>query len=376
MKIFCSNSKGMLDSFSSEFEQSYLETLYRRHRTKMMNANNVYQELIQDKEHVHMNATKWTTLTDFVQYLGKTGKCIVEETERGWYVTYIERDPTILAQKENYQRRVDAEKREEEKLAKRMELQRVEAAKLMDRAGVGLHVEASNMNRSESDKPIALKMVAPPVKKAKKNKSLVFGGDSGDESDEDNKANCEPDTKLSAHASDKKQSSNTTSILPELERKKRKSVLTENNHSKNERSEHPKRKRQQENDDLEDIRKENWIRKDILVRIISKKIANGKYYKRKAIINKVYKKFTAEVEILDSGPDDRDGGDTVEIDQSNLETVVPKEGKQVKILNGRGRGILATLLSADHDKCQGKLELIDDGTIVKKVDFDDFSKAV
>ena len=90
MKIFCSNSSGMLDSFSSEFEKNFLETLYRRHRTKKMNANNVYQELIQDKDHVHMNSTKWTTLTDFVQYLGKSGKCVVEETERGWYITYIE----------------------------------------------------------------------------------------------------------------------------------------------------------------------------------------------------------------------------------------------------------------------------------------------
>jgi DNA/RNA-binding protein KIN17 len=90
MKLFCSNSSGMLDSFSSDFEIGFLETLYRRHRTKKMNANNIYQELIQDKHHIHMNSTKWTTLTDFVQYLGKSGKCVVDETERGWYVTYIE----------------------------------------------------------------------------------------------------------------------------------------------------------------------------------------------------------------------------------------------------------------------------------------------
>ena len=32
----------------------------------------------------HMNSTKWQTLTDFVQYLGKTGKCVVAETDRGF----------------------------------------------------------------------------------------------------------------------------------------------------------------------------------------------------------------------------------------------------------------------------------------------------
>ena len=51
----------------------------------------VYQEYISDRDHIHMNATQWETLTDFVKYLGKEGVCTVDETEKGWYVTYIER---------------------------------------------------------------------------------------------------------------------------------------------------------------------------------------------------------------------------------------------------------------------------------------------
>lgn len=379
MKIFCGNASSMLDSFSAEFEKNYLDTLYRRHRTKKMNANNIYQELIQDKDHVHMNATKWTTLSDFVQYLGKSGKCVVEETERGWYVTYIERDPEILAQQENYQRRVESEKREEEKLAKRMEKQRIEAAKLMDRAGVGLEVRESKIDRSEGDKPIALAISNAQSKKSKKKKKgLVFGGDDDEEEEEIHEAASE---------------TNDVNVVKDpvvpLQKKERNSTENstkqeENNASKKKRSENeidskpPPSKKQKVDyeNELDDVRKKNWIRKDILVRIISKKVSKGKYYKRKAIINKVYDKFTAEVEILDSGPDERDGGDILEIDQEHLETVVPKEGKKVKVLNGIGRGELAILLSADHDKCRGKLELVEDGTILRKVDFDDFSKAV
>ena len=37
--------------------------------------------------------------------------------------------------------------------------------------------------------------------------------------------------------------------------------------------------------------------------------------------------------------------------------------------------MLAVLLSVDQDQCRGKLELLDNGTTLKKVDFDDFSKA-
>jgi hypothetical protein len=38
--------------------------------------------LIADKQHVHMNSTRWETLTNFVKYLGKSSQCIVDETEK------------------------------------------------------------------------------------------------------------------------------------------------------------------------------------------------------------------------------------------------------------------------------------------------------
>ena len=47
------------------------------------------------KEHLHMNATKWLTLTEFIKHLGREGLCVVDETEKGWYITYIDRDPEV-----------------------------------------------------------------------------------------------------------------------------------------------------------------------------------------------------------------------------------------------------------------------------------------
>lgn len=47
-----------------------------------------------------MNATQWETLTGFVKWLGREGKCVVDETEKGWYVTYIDRDPATIAAQE------------------------------------------------------------------------------------------------------------------------------------------------------------------------------------------------------------------------------------------------------------------------------------
>ena len=56
----------------------------------------VYQQYIKNRHHVHMNATHWSTLSGFVQYLGKTGKAKVEKAEKGWWITYINRDPDFV----------------------------------------------------------------------------------------------------------------------------------------------------------------------------------------------------------------------------------------------------------------------------------------
>ncbi len=102
MRVFSENSGRILDEFSREFERGYLQILSNRHGTKRVPANKVYQEYIGDKNHVHMNATVWTTLTGLFiasfshmtplnstkisglcMHLGKEGKAVVDETEKG-----------------------------------------------------------------------------------------------------------------------------------------------------------------------------------------------------------------------------------------------------------------------------------------------------
>lgn len=42
--------------------------------TKRVHNNIVYNEYISHREHIHMNATQWETLTDFTKWLGREGK--------------------------------------------------------------------------------------------------------------------------------------------------------------------------------------------------------------------------------------------------------------------------------------------------------------
>lgn len=100
----------VIDGYSEEFESSFLEHLRRNHPSTRVAAQGLYNEFIADKHHIHMNSTKWLTLTDFVKYLGRTGKCKVDQTEKGWHLVYIKKDIEEELQEERRAKRHKAEK--------------------------------------------------------------------------------------------------------------------------------------------------------------------------------------------------------------------------------------------------------------------------
>ena len=76
MEIFGQNAERVIQGYSEEFEADFMELMRRSHPRARVAAKNVYNEFIADKYHVHMNSTKWFTLTEFVKYLGKTGNLL------------------------------------------------------------------------------------------------------------------------------------------------------------------------------------------------------------------------------------------------------------------------------------------------------------
>jgi DNA/RNA-binding protein KIN17 len=83
--------------FSRQFQYEFVTLLRTRHQTNRVQANKVYNEYIQDKHHVHMNATRWVTLSGFVQTLGKAGTVKVEEDDKGIWITWIDNRPETLS---------------------------------------------------------------------------------------------------------------------------------------------------------------------------------------------------------------------------------------------------------------------------------------
>ena len=60
----------------------------------------MYQEYIQDRHHVHMNATRWVSLSEFVKFLGRAGIAKVEGSELGWFISWVDNSSTARARQD------------------------------------------------------------------------------------------------------------------------------------------------------------------------------------------------------------------------------------------------------------------------------------
>ncbi|CBY32777.1 unnamed protein product [Oikopleura dioica] len=109
------NPNQFQDKFSKTFLDDFLYLLKRRWGTKRVWNNTVYNEYIMDRDHIHMNATKWLTLSEFTEWLGKEGyaECDYQDG-KGWFLAYIDRDPQTLARKKEIDKMMRKQDREED----------------------------------------------------------------------------------------------------------------------------------------------------------------------------------------------------------------------------------------------------------------------
>ncbi|CAF1534236.1 unnamed protein product, partial [Didymodactylos carnosus] len=144
-----------ITDFSHQFHSGFMSILRRQFNTKRIQANVVYQEYIKDKEHVHMNSTRWTTLSGYVQWLGKEELAVIENTEKGWYVTWIDKDP------ETIRRQTEIEKKEKMDLddeGQRMKLieRQVQRAKEMAKDAIDRKPEFTEFVRNDEEEKVQL----------------------------------------------------------------------------------------------------------------------------------------------------------------------------------------------------------------------------
>lgn len=119
-----------VNEFSKQVMEGFMYILKTRYRSTKVLANTIFNEYIKDRDHIHLNGTRWTTLTELANWLGENGFVKVDQSERGVMVTYIDRDPETLRRKELEAKKALQAKEAAERNQKEIERQR-EATKLL-----------------------------------------------------------------------------------------------------------------------------------------------------------------------------------------------------------------------------------------------------
>ncbi|XP_030544523.2 KIN17-like protein [Rhodamnia argentea] len=336
MQVFGQNPHRIVDGYSEEFETSFLEHMKRSHRFSRVAATVVYNEYIHDRHHVHMNSTQWATLTEFVKYLGRTGKCKVEETPKGWFITYIDRDSETLFKERQKNKRIKADIVDEEKQEKEI-LKQIERAGQSMPAAVpsnGLGPESVREVNLENGAKIGFSLAKQEVKERGESSKLVF-----EETDNDR-----GEKRKGGPGGEPKKSAK--SALEELMKEEEK-------------------KKERFN------RKDYWLCEGIVVKVMSKALADKGYYKQKGVVRKVIDKYVGEIEMLENKH-------VLRVDQEELETVIPQIGGLVRIVNGAYRGSSARLLGINTEKFCAKVQIekgVYDGRVIPAVEYEDICKA-
>jgi len=349
MEMFSENSTQFMDEFSREFEEGMMEIIKRKARSQRQNANQLYRDYIADKQHFHMNATIWETLTDFVMYLGRKGMAEVDETEKGWFVTWIDRDPETLARNEARAKRERSELDEEERHQRDIERQ-VKAAK---RSGEDETAEATELMRSSADEKIKLAGIGSALAAGGKAKLVRPSTTFGEEASEGGGSSRDGGGSSSGK---KPMSSIEALMLEEKQRKERAEAKAAAEAAAAAEAVEAKA----------GGRQPNWLAEDIVVKVMNKRLNGGAYYKQKGVVEQVAGSYTAHVRMSASG-------DLIKLDQDDLETVIPAAGGRVLIVNGRGRGERGTLADLDESHFCVNVELAS-GRVLEGIEYEDVCK--
>ncbi|XP_040002822.1 DNA/RNA-binding protein KIN17 isoform X2 [Xiphias gladius] len=325
-----------MDYFSDEFKNDFVELLRRRFGTKRVHNNIVYNEYISDREHVHMNSTQWETLTDFTKWLGREGLCKVDETPKGWYIQYIDRDPETIRRQEEQAKKKKQEMDDEERSARFIQEQ---VRRGRDGKETDVTPVYTELKRESEEEKVAFNLGASSSIAGPSKSSSSLGASA---------------LKTAASSSTKRK--DTSSSSDSRGEKKKKSALEEIMEMEEE-----KKKKQS-------VRTDYWLQPNIVVKVITKRLGE-KYHKKKAVITEVRDKYAAVVRMIDSG-------DKLKLDQNHVETVIPAPGKRVLILNGPHRDTEALLEGIDEKNFCATLTLDSGQQKGKRVDvaYEDFSK--
>lgn len=184
MLLVGEDPKKYINDYSNQFQRDFLQLLRTSHGEKKVQLNHFYQEYIGNKEHVHMNSTKWPSLTEFAKFLGREGICRVDDDEKGIHVAWIDNSPDALRRADAIRKKERQDRGDEEREQADIREQ-VRRAKL-DAEGRGEHnaedeerelkrADGEKIKLSFGSKPAAIKPETVPESSATKPETPLAG---------------------------------------------------------------------------------------------------------------------------------------------------------------------------------------------------------
>ncbi|KAJ6438656.1 zinc finger protein RTS2 [Purpureocillium lavendulum] len=154
MLVVGEDPKKFINEYSNQFQRDFLQLLKTGHGEKQVQINQFYQEYIANKEHIHMNATKWPSLTEFAKFLGRESICRVEENDKGIFISWIDNSPEALRRQEAL-RKKEAQDQGDEQLEQRIlkeQIRRAQALAAQRQDNKEEDDEARNLKRKDGEK--------------------------------------------------------------------------------------------------------------------------------------------------------------------------------------------------------------------------------
>ncbi|KAL9644339.1 hypothetical protein ABK040_005798 [Willaertia magna] len=337
MQIFRSNPSKFINEFSSQFQKGFLDILKSRHAKKRVPALKVYNEYITERHHVHMNSTKWTSLSSFVKFLGKTGICKVDydEEKDAWFIQYLA--DNNLQTSSSFKQLSHKEEEEEDDDTKKFKLyeQQLQALKkIEEKTEKALKEEIEQQPRKKQEGKISFSIPSIGA-----NKKVEASSSSSITSDEDQT---------------KKRK------LNEFEQQQ--SLIT------NDEKEEENKEKLKKQKHVDNIAGSGWLKTQVIVKIIDKSLSE--YNQKGIIIKTLQKKRVAQLELLNQN------GKIIQVHQDQIQTVTPAIGGKVKILKHKTmRGKIGILEKVDMKNSCATIKLenvLGDNILV--IGLDDFSK--
>ncbi|CAD8096324.1 unnamed protein product [Paramecium sonneborni] len=349
MRLYNEDPENYIEQFSQEFETAFMEILKEKYKEQKIGSNKVYEEMIRKVDHVHLNGTKWTKLTDFIQYLISNNKIGFDHSQGDIVIWNLNMNPDKIKYDKVETKRVKLVEKQNALIDKSLEKQIIK----------GQQQDSNNQIQKESLdlKSTEQECIKNQIEAQPQEQFISFGISFNQANKKDSHIVLDVETQVNKQWIEE-------SLLKQQGLKENMEKLYQNIKYKNNQNtvNQPQQVTEQVIDDFP------WIQENIVVKVIDKQLNNGKYYGKKGIVRRVLDQYGGLIEIQSSNKE------KVIIDQKFLQTVIPKIGNLVMILkDGQHRGKVGKLESIHQDNYSGSVYL-ENENILLEMPFDLFSK--